>query len=150
MSNAPLLFEAINRGELDEVQRQIGANAHLVNEPGDDNITPLIAAARSGKRDIAVWLIAQGANTEAVDIRHGATPLGWAAYFARTDTVEALLDGGADYRTENAYGLTPFQVAEEGRAGKWEKYTRIKPEAYQPVLEVLNRHGAAHTRKPPE
>jgi ankyrin repeat protein len=136
MSRAEVIFDAIVEGDANDIERQMENDPALVNAQGPENMTPLHIAAREGKRDIAGWLLAHGADVKAVDTRHGATPLGWAAYFGKVETVEALLEAGADPKHRNSYGLTPYQVAEEGLEGKWAD-SSASHEDYQRVIDVL-------------
>jgi ankyrin repeat protein len=135
------IFGAIRRGDLESVEKAVGGDAQAVNEPDEGNMSPLHIAVKHDKPEIVAWLVAHGANLEAVDTAHGATPLGWAAYLGKTDVARILLEAGADVKRPNSYGKTPFQVAEMGAEGDWEKYTGIKREAYKPMLALLKEHG---------
>lgn len=149
MSKADMIFDAIVQDDLEELKKQLSVDPLLVNALGRENLTPLHIAAREGNRDIAMWLVAHGADTMAVDAKHGDTPLGWAAYYGKIDVVDALLKTGANAKHENGYGLTPYQVAEEGTRGKWAGDTAARPEDYRKIMALLHDHGAAPTRSGP-
>jgi ankyrin repeat protein len=136
MSKAEIIFDAIVGGDTQDVQNQMEKDPSLINVAGPDNLTPLHIAAREGNRELVEWLIAHGADLKAIDDRHGATPLGWAAYYGKPAPIEALLGAGADPKHRNSYGLTPYQVAEEGMEGKWAD-SSATPDDYLRVMDIL-------------
>jgi len=75
-----------------------------------DDLTALLAAARTGNHEVAVALIREGADVRAVEA-DGTTALHWAADFGDAELVRALLAAGADVAAANRYGMTPLQVA---------------------------------------
>ena len=75
-----------------------------------DDLTPLLAAARTGNHAAAVALIREGADVRAVEA-DGTTALHWAADFGDAELVQTLLSAGADVTAANRYGMTPLQVA---------------------------------------
>jgi ankyrin repeat protein len=75
-----------------------------------DDLTPLLAAARSGDHDTAIALVREGAEVDAVEA-DGTSALHWAAHFGDAELVAALLAAGADVTVANRYGMTPLQVA---------------------------------------
>jgi hypothetical protein len=72
----------------------------------------LVEAAENGDRVAVSRLLDQGAavDTRAVD---GTTALHWAARSDRLDTVELLLQSGADANAADRYGVTPLYLAAE-------------------------------------
>ncbi|MDX9971469.1 MAG: ankyrin repeat domain-containing protein [FCB group bacterium] len=136
MQKAEMIFDAIVGGDTEDIQQQMEKDPSLVNAVGPDNLTPLHVAAREGNRNLVAWLIEHGADIKAVDGRHGATPLGWAAYYGKPEPIETLLEAGADPKHRNTYGLTPYQVAEEGTEGKWEDASATS-EDYHRVMDIL-------------
>ena len=75
-----------------------------------DDLTPLLAAARSGDHTAAIALVREGAPVDAVEA-DGTTALHWAAHFGDAELVRALLAAGADATAANRYGMTPLQAA---------------------------------------
>ncbi len=137
MSTPQQVEEAIIAGDLGRVQALVGGNPALVNTAGANNMSPLHHAVLEDKVDIAAWLLAQGADTQSIDTLHGATPLGWAAFYARTDIVKLLLEAGANKMHRNTYGETPLQVAEAGVTGRWEKDSGVDRSNYGAVVALL-------------
>ena len=120
------LFDALERAQLDQVDRQgavivaealleRGANIEALNRHGR---TPLFYAvqdvgARAGEPEKAAELVKllldYGANIEAdVD---GWRPLSFSAYHNMEAAAQALLEAGADRKSKNADGQTACQVA---------------------------------------
>jgi ankyrin repeat protein len=77
-----------------------------------DDLTPLLAAARTGNHAAAMALVREGADAAAVEA-DGTTALHWAAHFADAELVRALLAAGAKATATNRYGMTPLHVAAE-------------------------------------
>ncbi|MEV4421032.1 ankyrin repeat domain-containing protein [Patulibacter sp. NPDC049589] len=94
--------------------------------PGEDRQEvldeALAYAARNGRDEVMADLVAAGARPDA-DVYRG-TPLIWAAWTGRSDTVRALLDLGADTDRRGTFGgpdhgcaVTPLHLAaQQGRA----------------------------------
>ncbi|MDD2904076.1 MAG: ankyrin repeat domain-containing protein [Syntrophales bacterium] len=97
------------------------------NVRDNQGVTPLIAAARSGKTEVVKLLLEQGADLKAQNpervikrgkkrrkkkIRYGGTPLMHAARGGHADTVRLLLAKGADLNTLDAkHGLAALHWA---------------------------------------
>ena len=62
-------------------------------------------------RRLAHLLCRCGADLDARDELHGATPLGWAAWFGCTVGCRILMEAGADPLAGDMYGTTPAQNA---------------------------------------
>ena len=75
-----------------------------------DDLTPLLAAARTGDHAAAMALVRETADVDAVEA-DGTSTLHWAAHFGDVELVRALLDAGAEAAAANRYGMTPLQVA---------------------------------------
>lgn len=69
-----------------------------------------------------------GADIDAIELHHDATPLGWAARFGSCKMAEFLLEKGADPNLAGAPWAQPVAVA--ARAG------------HDEIVELLKRHGA--------
>jgi ankyrin repeat protein len=72
--------------------------------------SPLADALQNGRRDVALDLIAKGADVNAAQ-PDGSTPLHWATYKLDAELVQALLDRGAKPDATNRYGSSPIAEA---------------------------------------
>ncbi len=72
--------------------------------------TSLHYAAEKGLKDIAEFLLAQGADTTVRD-SEGRTPLHRAAFSGHIGVVKVLLKNGADITMKDSEGRTPFHLA---------------------------------------
>ena len=72
--------------------------------------SPLADALQKGHRDVALDLIAKGADVNAAQA-DGSTPLHWAAYKLDKELVQKLLDRGAKTDATNRYGSSPIAEA---------------------------------------
>jgi ankyrin repeat protein len=75
---APPLHTAAGRGDLDEVNRLLGAGADPDARDDVDNATPLHFAANAGHLDVVKRLLDAGADVNAHGDDHEANVLGWA------------------------------------------------------------------------
>lgn len=105
------LFEAVSKGNIEDVKQLIaaGANAKAEKEGWQLGITPLHIAAKKGHKDIAAFLLEKGANIDArikADNDKGQTALLLAAMEGKSDVARLLLDKGAKTTAmENGYTL---------------------------------------------
>ena len=83
MTDHSVFLSAIERGDLDAVRAMIAATPELVRARDDDGATALHHAAFHGQRAIAELLIDSGAELNARDGIHHATPAGWAINYLR-------------------------------------------------------------------
>ncbi len=90
--------------------------------------TPLIGAARDGDTARIRALVAGGANPNGRGGVNGWTPLEHAVHKNRIESVQALLDAGADPNAASPKGVTPLIMA----AGY----------GYTPIVTLLLEHGA--------
>lgn len=91
------LHDAVQKGNLAEVQRALGASPD-VNQSGMWGWhvwTPLEIAASNGHVEVTCLLLRAGANASATD-RDGFTPLHWAAVDGHKEVVLVLLRAGAN------------------------------------------------------
>ena len=88
------------------------ASAQQVN---DDGTSDLHTAAANGLRNLAQWLLANGAKVNAKD-KNGATPLYSAVLANAVDVVKLLLVNGADANVLTSGGWTPLHWAVHGNA----------------------------------
>lgn len=83
MSDATELFDAVTRGDVDRVRAVLAGHPEIVNARDDDGATALHHAAFLGHREIVWVLAASGADVNARDGKHDATPAGWAMHQMR-------------------------------------------------------------------
>lgn len=86
-----------------------GANVNASNTP-DDNMTPLLYAARSGKAGMVGLLLEAGANKNAVTST-GRTALMLAASWSEPAACKVLLDAGANINAHDTKGQTALMQA---------------------------------------
>ncbi|MBI5571367.1 MAG: ankyrin repeat domain-containing protein [Desulfomonile tiedjei] len=92
-----------------EMERLLTLGAD-VNTRNDENDTPLIVAARSGKAELVKLFLEKGADLEAKN--HARfTALAEAARNGHTDSVKLLLAAGAKVNSKTADGSTPLSLA---------------------------------------
>lgn len=101
----PLMIAAL-RGNLSAARKLIARHAD-VNKPG---WTPLHYAATNGHREMIELLLEHHAYIDA-ESPNGSTPLMMAAQYANAQTVQLLLDAGADPRVKNQQQLTAIDFA---------------------------------------
>jgi ankyrin repeat protein len=95
--------------------------------PVDDRWTTLHWAAWNGRKEVAEFLLSQGAKVNARD-EHGHTPLHCAAMWNKKDIVELLIEHGADVNATDNEGRTPLHYA------AWDDHIE--------VVEMLRNCGA--------
>jgi len=83
MSDQSEFFSAIERGNLETVRAMLVSVPDLARARDDDDATVLHLAAFHGHRAIAELLIEAGAEVNARDGEHHATPAGWAIHYLR-------------------------------------------------------------------
>ena len=90
----PVLLEACERGDLEEIRRLLEEEGASVDQKFPLGRTPLICASMDGNVEAVRLLLEKGAT---VDIRgaFGNTALHWAASHDRSEVASALLRAGA-------------------------------------------------------
>ena len=83
MDETSAFFWAVERGEIDVVRAAVAADPALVLARDASGATGLHVAAFHGRRDVVELLLAAGADVNARDGTHGATPAGWAIHYLR-------------------------------------------------------------------
>jgi ankyrin repeat protein len=104
-----MLAAFMGRQEAMDFLLRRGANPRLASR-GGLKTSPLLAALAGPRPDLALPLIAAGADVHAQG-DSGFTPLHSAAHHERPDIVRALLAAGADPRAKTADGKTPADLA---------------------------------------
>lgn len=100
----PPLVEAVEQGDIDEVERLLDAGEDVDVGRDSDGLTPLLTALIMNRTEITELLLEHGANPNAFDDRQMA-PLQIAILVGgNTDVVEWLLDAGADVNTGSDQG----------------------------------------------
>lgn len=124
------IFDAVKRGDVEEVRSYLKNNPDLVFTNGGHGMTPLHLAVASGHLEVMELLLASNANVDATD-KFGKTPLDDAAFYGRKDVAEMLIRSNANVNTRERDGSTPLITA----AG-WGK---------KDVVELLlNEHAAVN------
>jgi len=83
MNQTKALINAIERGDIAEVRALLASHPELARERDDTGATGLHYAAFNANRAMIDALLAAGADVNARDDRHGATPAGWAVHSMR-------------------------------------------------------------------
>lgn len=78
-----------------------------INAKNHEGYTPLILAARYGRKQAAKELLAAGSDVDKTN-KYGNTALSFAARFGHTEMVKDLLDCGANVNLPNNIGNTPL------------------------------------------
>lgn len=109
------LQEAVEEGDFSEV-RNLMAKCRCPNTRNGDGTPILVLAANQGNRDIAGYLLENGANPSATGRANGLSAL--MAFAARGDNagIELMLDKGADIDAGDATGETALIKAVRARA----------------------------------
>ena len=114
----PVMLAAL-RGRLPWVQALVQRGA-LINEAG---FTALHYACSGPDNGVTAWLVSQGAELDARS-SNGSTPLMMAAGYGSPDSVEVLLEAGANASLVNDKGLSAIDFAR--KSGRPELVKRIQ------------------------
>ena len=109
----PLTFyEAVVCGQLEEVKNYISKDASLVHQIATDGFPPLSLACYFGHREVATYLLENGAKVDTV-ATNGSNLRALHAAIARNDTFmcELLLKNGAAVDAVQAQNVTPLHSA---------------------------------------
>lgn len=101
---------AVDSGHASLVRLLLDAGAD-VDRPNTRGITPLYAAARSGRLLVIDTLLDAGASTSAICQGDGRSPLHGAAHSGETEAAARLLEVKADVTQRSSSGATPLHIA---------------------------------------
>jgi ankyrin repeat protein len=100
---------AIRSDDADKVAAILSSNALAPGVVLDGNsVTLLHLASQSGSREVADWLVVNGARVDAVTTAQGHTPLIVAAGCGHLEIVKLLLEHSAEIDHKDSAGLTPL------------------------------------------
>jgi type 1 glutamine amidotransferase len=102
--------EAIARGELAEVQRQLKAHPERASQGSHPRLMPLHQAILRKQSDIALALIAAGADVNAVDSSQ-RTPVHLAVERNLPKLIPVMVEAGAELNALDSVGWTPLHWA---------------------------------------
>ncbi|XP_067653971.1 fibronectin type 3 and ankyrin repeat domains protein 1-like [Haliotis asinina] len=123
-----VLHLACRRGRLETVKLILPLNVVNINSRGGDSMTPVMEAARWGRRNVLEFLVGKGADVSLVD-RGGNSVLHIACRRGRLETVKLILDlDVVDIKVRNNYGWTAADMA--------------RAYGHQRVLDLLVSRGA--------
>ena len=109
MTRTTPLLASIWRGDLEDVERQLEAEA-AVDATDSDGRTPLMHAVIDGKLPLVELLLRHGATVTVQD-KNGHSPLHFAAKGFHLDVAAALVKAGAELDVQDKFGNTPLSDA---------------------------------------
>jgi ankyrin repeat protein len=104
----PLQYhDAIRQGDAQNIERLLSQTPALLETRNDQGETPLVTAARNGKREVVELLLEKGAEVNAVD-ESGKNAWYHAAFNGYQEIAHLLVEHGATWQTDGA----PFEKRE--------------------------------------
>lgn len=115
------VFESAAIGDVDRLRAVLEEDSSLASAWSDDGFTPLHYASFFGNPEAARLLIERGAELEARSTNQefalNAAPLHSAVAARQRETIEVLLDAGADVNAVQHQGYTPLlEAAQSGQS----------------------------------
>jgi len=135
------IWAATSQGNLEVVKGHLAAGIDIdaaFIAPGvvASGATPLHMAVLADQREVARFLIRQGANINApAKDEYSGTPLHWAAVLGRVEMARQLIDAGADVNVRDKYGTPLDSTHHEGLS---------ESEARLEIAELLRDSGGRH------
>ena len=114
------------------------AGADIAKVSKYDRTTPLIAACRNGKLDVARWLHGMGASVNVRD-KEGRSPLYYACLSGKVELAKVLVDAGAEVHSSSRH--SPQDAARESGHGPMVEYLRTAS-ATQSRHMPSTKHGS--------
>lgn len=127
MANLTSFMAAVTDGDAAAVEAMLAADPALARRRDADGATPLHHAAFAARYDVVDALLAAGADLNARDATHGATPGGWALHRLRErgallaveiDDVAFALERGDDAWVRRLVARHPALAAAADREGR--------------------------------
>jgi ankyrin repeat protein len=143
------IWTAASQGNLDALKRHLANGAEIDGTfvaPGipASGATSLHLAVLAGKREVAEFLIAEGADINIMaNDEGGGRPLHWAAGLARVNMAKLLIEAGADVNAQDKLGLTPLDMTSFDEESTPETEARAKTA----VAQILKDHGARKSKE---
>eukprot|EP00562_Extubocellulus_spinifer_P004543 CAMPEP_0178518028 /NCGR_PEP_ID=MMETSP0696-20121128/26021_1 /TAXON_ID=265572 /ORGANISM="Extubocellulus spinifer, Strain CCMP396" /LENGTH=908 /DNA_ID=CAMNT_0020148529 /DNA_START=66 /DNA_END=2792 /DNA_ORIENTATION=- len=144
------LLQASHRGMKDIVklllEKHLAGGTHegWINSSSDEGITPLIAAASEGHKEVVENLIVTGkADVDASD-KDGTNSIMASAARGHVEIVDVLLKAGAKVNEQNADGHTALMFAYNGKnqvETLWERYKQFMAEPKEGEAEEDKEDG---------
>ena len=101
---------AAGSGNLETVRRLLDTGEHIEGRESERGLTPLHIAAKKDAHGVVGYLLARGANVEALsDLTE--TPLHMAAQHNAKQSAVVLIDNAANMEARDRYGATPLVLA---------------------------------------
>ncbi|XP_043267611.1 palmitoyltransferase Hip14 isoform X2 [Venturia canescens] len=104
------IVRATQYGALERVTELVDAGAD-VNQPDAETVTLLHWAAINNRKEIVKYLIAKGANVDAIGGELASTPLHWATRQGHLSTFAILMRAGADPTLRDSEGFSCIHLA---------------------------------------
>ena len=106
------VFSAAALGRLPAVQQALRENPQLLDALSSDGFPPIGLAAFFGQREVAAWLLEQGADPRQIaDNAMRVQPLHSAVAGGHLEVARLLLEHGADVNAQQQGGFTPLHAA---------------------------------------
>lgn len=136
------VHQAAKEGDMAKLKTLVEENPELVNAKNENQETPLHSAVSAGHLDIVEFLIAAGADVDAVD-NQKTTPLHLACYDGHRNIVEKLIFHGSNIEARSANGTTPLFWAVPG--GHTEVFELLVNSGADIDVRVDNGSSLLHT-----
>ena len=103
------IHQAVQRGNLEEIQTILSKKSGLLDARNNDNLTPLHLASILGHRNIVEFLLSKGPDIDAKNT-YGMTPLYFAVIRDKLETTSLLIEKGANVNIQNVWGSAPLHA----------------------------------------